>query len=180
MAHRAGERLEGCSKRRIPDQRERSHRIAMIGALEGDQVGASGMLARGLESALDRLGAAVSKVDAAKAGRQSFGQPCGEARLRLDDVFAVNHYVEMAAGLCGECRKYGRIAVAQGAHADAGDKVEIAAAVSGVNPRTLRVIDFETDRRVGSLREVMEEVVACAGHRKLGGLVSKRRNTPPP
>ena len=63
MANRAGQRLERFTERRIPHQRERGHRVAVIRALEGDQACAPGVLFRELQRGLDRLGATVGEID---------------------------------------------------------------------------------------------------------------------
>src|SRR5208282_1891346 len=153
MAHRTGQRLEWSAKGRIPRQRERAHRVAVIGAVEGYELAPAGVFARGLERALDRLGAAVGEVHAAEARRQQSGEAPGQRDLRFDHVLAVNHHMQMTAHLGFDRAQHRRMAVAERGDGDSRDEIEVAFAVGGVEPRTLRANDFETERRIRGLRE---------------------------
>ncbi len=71
-----------------------------------------------LQRAFHRLGAAVGEVDAREGRGQQSGESGGKASLRLDNVFAVHHHVQMTAHLTFDGGDDGGMPMAQRAHPD--------------------------------------------------------------
>src|SRR5207244_2204137 len=92
-------RLEGRPVDGVAADRERAERVAVEAALEGDEPAPARVLARGLEGALDRLGAARGEVHDLERRAEERREALREAYLRLEDELAVDHRMEVALGL---------------------------------------------------------------------------------
>src|SRR5208283_1536758 len=177
MPHGSGKRAERLAHRAISCERERAHRVTVIGAVKPDEARTAGKLARDFQRALDRLGTAIREIHALERRRQQLDEPPRQLHLALDHVLAVHHDVQMAPRLrCDSVEHFG-IAVAECGHSDAGDEIEVTASVRRDQPRTLGARYFEAERCVGSLRQVLAEEFAQLAHRRF---TIRSRNAPPP
>jgi hypothetical protein len=57
------------------------------------------------------------------------------------------------------------MSVAEGGNPDSGDEIEIAAAIGAVQPGTFGTRNFQTERRAGSLCEVLKKKTFEITHR---------------
>src|ERR1700735_2701288 len=177
MRHGGGGRAERLAHRAISPQRECAHRVAVIGAVKRDEARTAGKLARDFQSALDRLGSAVGEIDTLEWRRKQLDEPPRQLHLALDHILAVHHDVQMASRLRRNRVEHFGISVAERGHSDAGDEIEIPASVRRDQPRALGVRNFQAERRVGSLRQVLTEEIAVLAHRRF---TIRSRNAPPP
>src|ERR1700741_4951610 len=99
----------------------------MIGAIECNKSGPSGIFPRRFEGALNCLGATVGEIDASQCGRQHMRQLGRQRRLALQHILAINHYMQMAPELTVDRGDYCRMAMTERRHAYPGDQVEVAA-----------------------------------------------------
>src|SRR6202046_1723590 len=177
MRHGGGGRAERLAHRAISPQRECAHRVAVIGAVKRDEARTAGKLARDFQSALDRLGSSVGEIDTLEGRRKQLDEPPRQLHLALDHILAVHHDVQMASRLRRNRVEHFGISVAERGHSDAGDEIEITASVRRDQPRALGVRNFQAERRVGSLRQVLTEEIAVLAHRRF---TIRSRNAPPP
>jgi hypothetical protein len=106
----------------------------MISAVKCDETRTPGAFLRELQRGLDRLRTTVGEVNARQIARQHLAQSRGQLDLRLDDVFAINHHVQMTARLIINRAQDRGMAVAESGNPDSGDEIQVAAAIDAVQP----------------------------------------------
>ena len=130
---------------------DRGDRPAMEGALEGDDADALGlasgveMAARGLDRALDRLGARIGEEDPVGEGRRA--QALGETRLSRNLVEVRG--VPQPAGLRGQRRDQVRMGVAERVDGDAAAEIEIGLAGGVIEPGALAAVGGKGGASIG-------------------------------
>src|SRR5581483_3555919 len=161
--HAGEERLERRAVHRVAADREGAERVAVEAAVERHQAGAPGVLARRLERALDRLGAARREIDHVERGGER-GEPLREPDLRLLDELAVHHHVEVSLRLRAHRGHHLGVRVADVRDAHAGEEIEIRAAARVPHRRARRARDRDAERRRRRLADVAEEARAEVRH----------------
>src|SRR5579875_2762583 len=158
MMDGSGQRLKWRAKSGIAGQRQRTHRIAVIGAVEGDEGTPTGMFARGFQRSLNRFRAAAGEIDLLQSGGKQSDQTARELHLRIEDVFPVDHHMQVALGLAADGGENFGVGVATIGNTDSRYEIEVAFAVARNKPRAFGPFDFETDRVRRSLGEEIKKV----------------------
>src|SRR5260370_36255491 len=153
MRHRPHKCAERRAEHRIPGERERAHRVAVICAVERSESGTAGAFARGLERTNNRLSTAIGKVHARKFRREQFSRPTRKSNLALDYVLAINHNVQMPPRLRLDRSDHFRMPMAERRDADSRNEIQIAPPVGSYQPRAFSARNLASERRVRSLCE---------------------------
>src|SRR6266851_5857624 len=138
----------------------------MVSTIEGHKGLPRGMFAGRLERSLNRFRTTIREIHPIEPCGKHGGEACGQFRLRFDNVFAVDHHMQMAPELTRDCPEHRRMTMAESRHSYSSNHVEIAPAIGRIKPRTLGSLDLETDRRLGRLREMAQEQFANFAHRR--------------
>ncbi len=125
VMHAGNERSEAALLLRLRGgQRKRSHRAAVKGAEEADDVLPARVVSGKLHSALDRLGAGVAVVEPVRAGH---GRNGAQPLCKLDHVLVVEvcpGHMQQLAGLLLDCLDHLGMTMARGVHGNAGGEVQ--------------------------------------------------------
>src|SRR5687768_5693309 len=97
----------------------------MVAPFECHEAAAPRVLARGLERPFVRLCAAVREIDYRQRVRHHAREQLSQSHLRLEDVLAVYHRVEVTLRLPADRLHDGWVSVADVIHPDSGEEIDI-------------------------------------------------------
>ncbi len=118
---------------------------AVVGLAAGNEVGPAGVAFGQFHSAFGGFGARIDQVHGVEAGKLR-GQQSSQLDLRGKHIFAVHQRMPVALELRPHGRFHPRVAVPQGAHADAGDQVEVGLPGAVVEVQTFGPFDLQRER----------------------------------
>ena len=151
------QRLEGLPIDRVAADGQRPEGVAVERAVEGHETRAAGELARRLQRAFHRLGAAVGEVDDVEVARRQRGQPLRQLHLRRLHHLAVHRHVQVPPDLLLNGRDDRRMRVPDIGDAHARQQVEVLATRRIPDRRPTRPLDHETQRLRRCLADVAQE-----------------------